>query len=223
MATTAPITVSQLLAIQPGDRENPSWVNGSFTGKVQYAKGQDGKKPGSGQLIGGDGSSIELTIWGHNPNGWNGNQILVSGKGIQRGEYRGKQNVVIGDKAEVKVIGHPADSKTPAPAAKQETQRSTEPAEDRIHKWFQIYDEVCRQSSGKTQERESLTPEEHTSITTAIWLSFRGDYGAYAPPFFKAAGNAQNRQQQPPSQDYGQSYHNGLSEQDGEQTDSIPF
>jgi hypothetical protein len=221
--TTAPLTVTQLLAIQPGDRENPSWVNGSFTGKIQYAKGQVGKKPGSAQMVGGDGQAIEVTIWGHNPTGWNGNQILVSGKGIQRGDYNGKQNVTIGDKAEVRVIGHPANSNAPVPDKRTEAPRNTETAEERTAKWFQLYDLVCKNATGQNADRDALTPEEFVPITTAIWLSFRGEYGAYAPPTFHEVQQPPQPRPQPQQQEYGQSYHNGLDRRQDVDTDSIPF
>ncbi len=110
------ITLSQLIEIPPGDRNNASWVNGEFEAIVSNTKRSSGKGPSSALLS--DPHNPNISIQGSfwiDPTSYEGCLCLFSPPGMARTEYKGAQQVTIGDKTKINVLSRGA---TPAPAAR---------------------------------------------------------------------------------------------------------
>lgn len=110
------ITLGQLIEIPPGDRNNASWVNGEFEAIVSNTKRSSGKGPSSALLS--DPHNPNIAIQGSfwiDPTSYEGCLCLFSPPGMARTEYKGAQQVTIGDKTKINVLSRGA---TPAPAAR---------------------------------------------------------------------------------------------------------
>lgn len=120
-----PMTVGELLAMPAGDKQNASWVNYPFEGTVTAIRaGRDNPKTGKrspDELTLADPAdhrvAITVTLFGRDGSAFDGRTIRVSGKGISRGEYKGKPQVSVGDKAEIEILG----------SAQQAPQNASEP------------------------------------------------------------------------------------------------
>ena len=107
-----PLTVSQVLeTITPGNKENPSWINGGITGlaEVKELTSKAGKKFWKVILTDEDtGQSIESMTYSY-PKIQNNQRIAITGTGIQRkedNEFKGTTTPQFsyGDKAFIQVL-----------------------------------------------------------------------------------------------------------------------
>lgn len=73
----------------------------------------------------------------------------------------------------------------PTPSRPQELPPSERPVEARIGDWFKVFDLVC-QYAGKDREEmiAGFTPTDLKEITTGQVMSFKGQYGMFAPVVF---------------------------------------
>lgn len=100
------LTVSQVLAIPPGDTENPAWVSPGFSGTCRRVEKRQAGAKTMWPCTFADpetGDTISVTFWTA-PKFSEGDEVRFTGKGMRRGEYQGKPEVKIsGDKTTVEV------------------------------------------------------------------------------------------------------------------------
>jgi hypothetical protein len=120
------ITIGQILEMAPGDRQNAAWVNDDFEAVVSDVKIGSGKAPSTAVLTDphNPGIAIVGNFFGVDPSRFAGKIVHVSGKGIARTEYKGVQQVTMGDKATIQIVGTagPAPARSAAPAGAASTQ-----------------------------------------------------------------------------------------------------
>jgi hypothetical protein len=112
MSSQPPATVYDVLQIQPGTRDQKSWVDLEFEAVVSNVRPGSGRKPTKAKLSDphNPNVSIEASFFGgRNVAGFAGKICLFSGQGMTMGEYNGVSEITIGDKTHVNVQG-------PAPA-----------------------------------------------------------------------------------------------------------
>ncbi len=81
--------------------------------------------------------------------------------------------------------------------AVQSTDASLDTVEDRVANYFKVFGVVCDAAGHDTAtELEALSHSDLKEITTGICMSFKGQYGVYAPPVF--AGEIQPGKSSPP-------------------------
>lgn len=101
MATNKPLlTLSQVLQIQPGDDDNPAWIN-DFKALVQFTtfkEAKTGRKYWPLGLTDPDtGATITINMWERPLDSWNGQMCRFSG-GMRMSEYNGKPEIKLGKK-----------------------------------------------------------------------------------------------------------------------------
>jgi hypothetical protein len=113
MSNTKVITVAELLELPAGDKQNATWVNDDFEAVLTDVK--PGQKVTTAILSDPHSPNIRIaaTFFGRDCSRFDGKLCHFSGKGMTRTEYKGTQQVTIGDKATVQVLGA-----APAGAAK---------------------------------------------------------------------------------------------------------
>lgn len=101
------ITIGQILEMTPGDRQNATWINDEFEAVVSDIKRGTGKAPSTAVLTDphNNGIAIVGNFFGTDPSRFAGKICHFSGKGMTRTEYKGVQQVTIGDKATIQVVG----------------------------------------------------------------------------------------------------------------------
>lgn len=115
-SSTSLITIAQLLELPAGSPGNTTWVNDEFVAVVSDCKAPAGKAPGRARLTDPDtGISISGVFFGRDPGRYDGQLVRFSGSGMSRTEYKGTEQVVIGDKATIQV------ERTATPAARAAT------------------------------------------------------------------------------------------------------
>jgi len=132
------ITIGQLLQVPPGDRNNPAWVNADFEGVFMITKQGQTK---TGQAMTNVSISdahqpniaIAATIFGRNCSSYHGCLCRVSGSGISRTEYNGTQQVTIGDKATINVVGRVPGQPAAEPPQQQAPVQSYSAPRQRTH------------------------------------------------------------------------------------------
>lgn len=116
------ITIGEILEMVPGDRQNVTWINEDFEAVVSDIKRGSGKAPSTAVLTDPHNSGIAIlgNFFGVDPSRFAGKVCHISGKGISRTEYKGTQQVTMGDKATIQIVGDakPGQAATPAGAAK---------------------------------------------------------------------------------------------------------
>lgn len=128
------LTVTQVIELMPGDKDNPSWVNPGFDGVIAAIERKQSKagKPFWKVSIEDEhnpgGSGITLTLF-QAPKFSEGDVVSFSGGGIRREEYNGNAQVALGKSSATNVLRRagsgsqqhaPADTHPdlePAPAA----------------------------------------------------------------------------------------------------------
>ena len=128
-------TIGAILEMQPGDRENPCWVNGEFHARVEQAQQRQGNKGAffTGSLVDDDiGAQIAFTAFGRKMFPPQGSLVNIGGQGISLGEYNGNLQLTIGQKATVNrvnasVAAPPARSAA-SPRATPSSARQNAPA-----------------------------------------------------------------------------------------------
>lgn len=101
------ITIGEILELSPGDRQNATWINDDFEAVVSDVKRGNGKAPSTAVLTDphNNGIAIVGNFFGSDPSRFAGKVCHFSGKGITRTEYKGVQQITMGDKATVQVVG----------------------------------------------------------------------------------------------------------------------
>jgi hypothetical protein len=105
MSKNQTLTVAQLLEMQPGTKDKATWINDDFEAVVSDV--QVGDKNAKATLS--DPHNPRVTIaavfWGAGGSRFEGKLCHFSGKGMTRTEYKGTQQVSVGDKATIQVLG----------------------------------------------------------------------------------------------------------------------
>lgn len=109
------ITIGEILEMSPGDRQNAVWINDDFEAVLSDPKRGQGKAPNTAVLTDPHNSGISIlgNFFGVDPAKWANKVVHISGKGISRTEYKGTQQVTIGDKATIQVVGDAKPSQAP--------------------------------------------------------------------------------------------------------------
>lgn len=112
-------------------------------------------------------------------------------------------NVVSGAAAEEPAKQAAPQSGKEAPRKARQTQ--PDGVEHRVKLYFDVMDEVVRQVEERnplgTADNDSLggfSPSDIKEITTGIVMSFKGDYGKYAPAFFNSEAEHNPGSEDPP-------------------------
>lgn len=113
-------TLGAICELTPGDKENPTWVNGEFTAtvsKCQSRQTKTGQTMITGELTDPDtGASINFSAFGRKVFPPVGSIVQIGGQGISLGEYNGTPQLTFGAKATVNKVGGSAAPQN-APAA----------------------------------------------------------------------------------------------------------
>lgn len=114
------ITIGEILEMSPGDRQNAVWINDDFECVLSDPKRGQGKAPNTAVLTDPHSSGISIlgNFFGTDPSRYANKVIHVSGKGISRTEYKGTQQITIGDKATIQIVGDAKPSQAPTAASK---------------------------------------------------------------------------------------------------------
>lgn len=122
-----PITIAELLEMQPGSKGAPVWINRPIQATIQASEQRQPKKGGAafvtGTLIDMDtGASIAFSAFGRKFMPPQGTLVEIHGNGTSLTEYNGTNQVTIGQKA---VVGTIAEGRRPAaqPAPQRQTPR----------------------------------------------------------------------------------------------------
>lgn len=109
------ITIGEILEMSPGDRQNAVWINDDFEAVLSDPKRGQGKAPNTAVLTDPHNSGISIlgNFFGVDPAKWANKVVHISGKGISRTEYKGTQQVTIGDKATIQVVGDAKPGQAP--------------------------------------------------------------------------------------------------------------
>lgn len=88
-----------------------SWVDGSFKAAVTQTRPPNGKAPGKALLVDCDNGAItlEASFFGRDPSYLEGKIVSFYGAGMKKGDYNGKAQVAIGQKARVEVFQDSSD------------------------------------------------------------------------------------------------------------------
>lgn len=117
-----PTSINEAYELQPGDKNNPVWVNNVQGVVLSIKTGRMGAADTWPVVLGNDGGgrSLEVMFW-KEPTFATGDLISMDG-GLRRSEFKGVQSISVGQSTEVHVIrrggGSPAESR-PAAAARQ--------------------------------------------------------------------------------------------------------
>lgn len=105
MSKAQTITVAELLEMKAGTKEKATWINDDFEAVVSDVK--DGDKMSKATLSDPHNPRVTIaaTFFGRDCARFEGKLCHFSGKGMTRTEYKGDQQVTIGEKATVQVLG----------------------------------------------------------------------------------------------------------------------
>ena len=182
-------SVSEIIGMTPGDKENPSYINGSFKAVVSNCR--DGDKVSTCTLSDPDNSNVSITgkLWGRNASRYEGMIVLFSGAGMRRGEYKGTAEVSIGDKAKVDVfqnLNGDAGMHKPAAAAKPAAMANLNFHEE-LTKIGSLYT-YCMKEGMKVREmvelatNHTMTPEQFQACVSSIFIEAnRKSLSAFLP------------------------------------------
>lgn len=109
------ITIGEILEMTPGDRQNVTWINDDFEAVVSDVKHGSGKAPSTAVLTDPHNSGISIlgNFFGVDPSRYAGKVCHFSGKGLSRTEYKGTQQVTMGDKATIQIVGDAKPGQAP--------------------------------------------------------------------------------------------------------------
>lgn len=113
MASKPPATIYDLLQLQAGDKDNPTWVNDEFEAVVSDIKA--GQKSNSCKLSDphNPGVSITAVFWDQRDlSRFNGCVCHFAGQGMKRTEYKGEQQVSMSAKSTVNIVGRATNQGT---------------------------------------------------------------------------------------------------------------
>lgn len=106
MSTKPPATIYDILQLQPGTKESPTWVNDEFEATVSGLK--SGPKSTSAILSDPHNPGVQITavFWDKRDlSRFNGCVCHFAGQGMKRDEYQGTQQVSMSAKTTVNVVG----------------------------------------------------------------------------------------------------------------------
>lgn len=115
------ITIGEILEMQPGDKDNPCWINSNFTATIS-AVTQRQTQTGAAMFTGtfrdpDTGTEIIFSAFGRKAFPPSGTLVNVGGQGLSLGTYKGAAQLTIGQKVIVSIVaGRVA---TPAPSTAQ--------------------------------------------------------------------------------------------------------
>lgn len=109
-------TIGQILEMQPGTRDNPAWVNGSFRAllinpQVKYTKSGT---PYVACLLKDEGGSISASFFGHKACPPNGSLVQIGGTGLSLGEYNGNPQLSGSAKTTINLVADGPQSRSNA-------------------------------------------------------------------------------------------------------------
>ncbi len=139
MSKTKTLTIGEVLAIEPGDKKNAVWINDEFEAVVSEVREPSGDKgPWKAKLSQASDPKIKIwaCFWGVDATEYDGKLVRFGGKGIKRSEFKPKQGptmqqVELGEKADLEVIGESSDSERPLPHSKTATPDNGRDASER--------------------------------------------------------------------------------------------
>jgi hypothetical protein len=106
MASKPPATIYDILQLQPGTKDAPTWVNDEFEASVSGLK--SGPKSTSAVLSDPHNPNVQITavFWDKRDlSRFNGCVCHFAGQGMKRDEYQGTQQVSMSAKTTVNVVG----------------------------------------------------------------------------------------------------------------------
>lgn len=113
-------TIGAILEMEPGTKDNPTWVNGEFTAVVETSASKQSKTGNpfiTGKLADPDtGSSIAFSWFGRKAFPNPGTTVLIGGNGISLGEYNGTPQLTFGKSTTCNTVGNAAPQRASAPA-----------------------------------------------------------------------------------------------------------
>lgn len=130
MASKPPATIYDILQLQPGTKDAPTWVNDEFEASVSGLK--SGPKSTSAVLSDPHNPNVQITavFWDKRDlSRFNGCVCHFAGQGMKRDEYQGTQQVSMSAKTTVNVVGRATNGGgNPPPAGGSNAPRTTAPA-----------------------------------------------------------------------------------------------
>lgn len=120
MSTKPPATIYDILQLQPGTKDAPTWVNDEFEASVSGLK--SGPRSTSAVLSDPHNPNVQITavFWDKRDlSRFNGCVCHFAGQGMKRDEYNGTQQVSMSAKTTVNVVGRATNGggNPPPPAA----------------------------------------------------------------------------------------------------------
>lgn len=134
--------------------------------------------------------------------------LCMEEKEYPKGSGKMERSVKIGKRAKITIL----DGSTPSQVSSPSQPAATHPkpsavagngipvgestVAERVDAWMKILAEVCRQTNrDMVQVWKDFSPSDLKEITTGISMSYKGQYGVYAPPYFGAEKQAPGRWQ----------------------------
>lgn len=121
-----PITLAEVLELQPGDRDNKTWVNGVLTVGICDVKQQ--RQGFSAVLFDPENTQIQVNakFFAFGIDKLEGQVVTISGQGMSWGEYKGACELCVGQKCSIQPVGQAQGA--PQPAQQASPARSYAPA-----------------------------------------------------------------------------------------------
>lgn len=116
------LSVYEVLEIEPGDKENTTWINSEWEGVISGVKEAKGNGPATAIASQTTDPSVKITVnfWKVDPSEYEGKIIRFGGKGMKRSVYVNKfkketQQVDVGNNTTFEIVGVSAHSDKPLP------------------------------------------------------------------------------------------------------------
>lgn len=181
------LTVAQVLALAPGDKNNASWIDPGFIALVSRIEPKQGKRPWWACSLSQPDNldeTVELAVFGAPPPFKEGDVVEFSGKGIRREEYNGYQKVAITKDTLIRVLEvrpparqpapaqhHQPAAHQPAPSTAIEPEGGEQILNDQLAKMARLYVK-CWRKAIQIQEQIGgiFPPEDQRAITGTIFI-----------------------------------------------------
>jgi hypothetical protein len=126
------LTLAEVCEMQPGDQDNPAWINPGFTATVDRIKERATKRGGTMWVCTladpDSGATAEMAVFTA-PRFHEGDLIEVSGNGMKREEFNGHAKIGTGKGTVIHVLSAAQGARQPSRAQPQ-PQRAAAPAEE---------------------------------------------------------------------------------------------
>lgn len=185
------VSLSEILGMSAGSKENPSYINGSFKAVVSDCR--DGDKVSTCRLVDPDNANVSIVgkLWGRNASRYEGMIVLFSGAGMRRGEYKGVPEVSVGDKAKVDIFqnlnGDAGLHKPATPSAPKPPVMANINFHEELGKLGSLYT-YCLKEGLKVREmakmatNHDMTPEQFQACVSALFIeSNKKSLSAFLP------------------------------------------